>query len=46
MEKGMFIQGRFIFYFIFIVGLGYNFDDSKKFGVFFCFFLLNDMIWV
>lgn len=42
----MSIQGRLISYSISIVGLGYNFDDSKKLGVFLCFPLLNDMIWV
>lgn len=30
----MSIQGRLISYSISIVGLGYNFDDSKKLGVF------------
>lgn len=44
--KSMSIQGTLISYSIPIVGLDYNFDDSKGTGVFFCFPLLNDMIWV
>lgn len=33
----MSIQGRLISYSISIVGLGYNFDDSKETGVIFVF---------
>lgn len=42
----MSIPGRLTSYSISLMGLGYNFDDSKESGVFFCFPLLNDMIWV
>lgn len=44
--KSMSIQGRLISYSISLMGLGYNFDDSKETRVFFCFPLLNDVIWV
>lgn len=44
--RSMSIRGKLISYSISLMGLGYNVYESKETRIFFCFPLLNDMIWV